>query len=47
MTPKGHQAKFARDPLLSYFDDCQKIEIHILYLHYFRNDLTENEVFRD
>ena len=34
VTPAGHHAIFARDPLRSYFDECQKNEIHLLYLHF-------------
>ena len=30
------KVNFACDPLHSYFDECQKIYIHLLYLHYFR-----------
>ena len=40
---------FAQDPLSSYFDECQKNEIHLLYLHYLRNNFhqlksSENEI---
>ena len=29
----GSQVNFARYPLRSYFDECQKEEIHFFYLH--------------
>ena len=32
---------FACDLLHSYFDECQKNEIHLLYLHYFRNNFFQ------
>ena len=32
---KWRPSNFARDPLRSYFDEPQKNEIHLLYLHYF------------
>ena len=40
---------FAQDPLRSYFDECQKNKIHLLYLHYLRNNFhqlksSENEI---
>ena len=35
---KECHVNFACDPLHSYFDECQKNEIHLLYLHYFRNN---------
>ena len=31
----GHHINFAQDPLHSYFDECQKNEIHLLYLLHF------------
>ena len=46
--PEGHGSmnamgpvNFARDSLRSYFHDPQKNEIHLLYLHYFRNNLHQ------
>ena len=34
-------SNFAHDPLRSYFDECQKNEIHLLYLYYFRNNFRQ------
>ena len=31
---KWHHINFAWDPLRSYFDECQKNEIYLLYLHF-------------
>ena len=35
--PEKRHINFTHDPLSSYFDECQKNEIHLLYLHFFRN----------
>ena len=32
--PEGCHINFAHDPLQSYFDECQKNEIYLLYLHF-------------
>ena len=37
----GRHVNFARDPLRSYFHDPQENEIHLLYLHYFRNNFHQ------
>ena len=34
MTPEGRHVNFVRDPLRSYFDEPQKNEVHLLYLHF-------------
>ena len=43
MDAMGHvrHVNFARDSLRSYFHDPQKNEIHLLYLHYFRNNFHQ------
>ena len=35
VTPEERHVNFAQDILRSYFDECQKNEVHLLYLHIF------------
>ena len=35
VTPEERHVNFAQDILRLYFDECQKNEDHLLYLHFF------------
>ena len=45
--PKGRHVKFAWDPLLSYFREPQKNDIHILYLHFVCTSFLLLSYFRE